>query len=263
MRDGSGYEFFDLFSGIGGFALGLERSGIAVSKHYYSEIDPYASQVYQKRFPESQALGDIKKVDFERLKEESKSDIIITGGFPCQNLSRINTKGSKKGLKGDKSGLWYNMYEAIRFLRPKIVIIENVSDLLKRGLNELLIGFAQIRYNVEWDYFRASEFSLPHRRQRLFIIAYPSCFRFQGITSKARKFKKVNVDQDALWYKKVYKIDLHSPSFWAEYKGNFTSLRRGHGVPYFEDRIRCLGNAVIPHIVETIFKACIDTKILS
>ena len=256
------YEFFDLFSGIGGFALGLQRSGLKLSKHYFSEVDDCAIRIYRRHFPRAEAIGNIKEIDFQRLRKDSKSNIIITGGFPCQDISQINTTNNKRGLKGRRSSLWNQMYEGIRALQPQLAIIENVPNLLNRGFEKLLIGFAEIRYNVEWDCFRAEEFGLPHKRERLFAIAYPDSFGFLGINQKAREFKKNITFIYPKWTQAVEKVDLFSPDFWNEYDGNFTSLRRNNGISHFVDKIQCIGNSIVPAIAEIIFRAAINCSLL-
>lgn len=156
----------DLFSGIGGFALGM----LPVDRRFYSEIDEYACKVYQKRFPDAVALGDIRNIDGERLKREYSGQWIITGGFPCQDIS---VAGKGEGLSGDRSGLWFEMHRLIREIRPRIMAAENVSALTVRGLDTVLGSLAEIGYDAEWACIRASDVGAPHRRERIWIVAYP------------------------------------------------------------------------------------------
>ena len=93
--------FLDLFSGIGGFALGAYWAGMRFERHYFSEIDDYAIKVYSKRFPDAIALGDIKQI---HGKDLPNGEWIIAGGFPCQDIS---VAGKGAGLAGERSGLWY------------------------------------------------------------------------------------------------------------------------------------------------------------
>lgn len=156
----------DLFSGIGGFALGMPP----VDRRFYSEIDDYACKVYQKRFPYAIPLGDIRNIDGERLKREYIGQWIITGGFPCQDIS---VAGKGEGLSGERSGLWFEMHRLIREIRPRIVVAENVSALTVRGLDAVLGSLAEIGYDAEWTCIRASDVGAPHRRERIWIVAYP------------------------------------------------------------------------------------------
>lgn len=163
--------YLDLFSGIGGFALGAYRAGLRFDYHYFSEVDGYAIRVYQRRFPDAIGLGDIKNIKGADLP---KADWIITGGFPCQDIS-IAGKGA--GLAGERSGLWYEYARLIGELRPKFAIMENVGALSFRGLDAVLGSLAEIGYDAEWQDVRASDMGAPHKRKRLWIVAYPSSER--------------------------------------------------------------------------------------
>ena len=176
--------YLDLFSGIGGFALGAYWAGLRFDYHYFSEIDDCAIKVYQRRFPDAIGLGDIKKIKGENLP---KADWIITGGFPCQDIS-IAGKGA--GLAGKRSGLWYEYARLIGELRPKFAIMENVGALSFRGLDAVLGSLAEIGYNAEWQDIQASDVGAPHRRERLWIVAYPNTsweLQSQGIIENKRE----------------------------------------------------------------------------
>jgi DNA (cytosine-5)-methyltransferase 1 len=160
-------HFLDLFSGIGGFALGAYWAGLRFDTHYFSEIDDYAIKIYQKRFPDAIGLGDITKIRGSNLPE---GEWIISGGFPCQDIS---VAGKGAGLAGKRSGLWYEYARIIGELRPRYAIMENVGALSFRGLDAVLGSLAEIGYDAEWQDIRASDVGAPHRRERLWIVAYP------------------------------------------------------------------------------------------
>lgn len=163
-------NYIDLFSGIGGFALSAQWAGWKFDNHFFSEIDPYCIEVYKKRFPNAVFLGDITAIDWEKLKLDYPGDWIMSGGFPCQDIS---TAGKMEGIHGERSGLWFTYAEAIRVLRPRYAIMENVAALVVRGLPEVLGSLAEIGYNAEWQSIRAADVGAPHRRERLWIVAYP------------------------------------------------------------------------------------------
>jgi DNA-cytosine methyltransferase len=165
----TGYNYIDLFHGIGGFALGAYWAGMKFENHFCSDIEPYAQKLYKLRFPESIQLGDITKINTEDLKQHGNK-WIITGGFPCQDIS-IAGKGA--GITGARSGLWFEYWRLIRGLRPKFAIMENVGALTFRGLDAVLGSLAEIGYNAEWQDIRASDMGAPHKRERIWIIAYP------------------------------------------------------------------------------------------
>jgi DNA (cytosine-5)-methyltransferase 1 len=154
-----------LFSGIGGIELGLERTG-----HFRTiwncEIDPYASAVLKKHWPEVPNLGDITKVDWNGVQKPD----LICGGFPCQDISQA---GGQAGLrKGKRSGLWSEYAKAIRVLRPRFALIENVPALSYLGLDVVLSDLASCGYDAEWTLISAQSVGAPHIRERLFVCAY-------------------------------------------------------------------------------------------
>jgi DNA (cytosine-5)-methyltransferase 1 len=167
-------HYLDLFSGIGGFALGAFWAGIKFDDHYFSEVDKYAISIYQKRFPEAMPLGDIKRIEGTKLP---KGRWIMSGGFPCQDIS-IAGKGA--GLDGDRSILWYEYQRLIGEIRPEFAIMENVGAITFRGLDRVLGSLAEIGYDAEWQDIRASDLGSPHKRERIWILAYPEKCRFTG-----------------------------------------------------------------------------------
>lgn len=170
--------FLDLFAGIGGFALGAYWAEMRFDEHYFSEIDDYAIKVYSMRFPDAIALGDIKQI---HGKDLPNGEWIIAGGFPCQDIS---TAGKGAGLDGARSGLWYEYARIISELRPRYAIMENVGALTFRGLDRVLGSLAEIGYDAEWQDIRASDIGAPHKRERIWIIAYPNQIRRSSILQK-------------------------------------------------------------------------------
>lgn len=157
-------KVISLFSGIGGFDLALERLGCRTIA--YSEIDDWACQVMRARFPTAVNLGDITKIDWSHIERPE----ILAGGFPCQDIS---VAGKGAGLAGARSGLWYEFARAIRELRPRLVLVENVGALLVRGIDAVLGTLAEIGYDASWQVLSAAAVGAPHRRERVWIVAYP------------------------------------------------------------------------------------------
>lgn len=155
--------FGSLFAGIGGFDVGFERAGLLCK--WQVEINPFASKVLEKHWPEVKRHRDIR--DFKPSVSDSVD--IICGGFPCQDIS---VAGAGKGIDGEQSGLWSEYFRIICKLRPKYVVVENVSALLRRGIDRVLGDLASIGFDSEWQSFFASDFGLPHRRERICIVAY-------------------------------------------------------------------------------------------
>ena len=148
-----------LFSGIGGFDLGFDRAGLKCA--WQVEIDPFARAVLQKHWPE------VPKHDDVRTFEPTPVDVVC-GGFPCQDIS---SSGKRNGLEGERSGLFYEFSRVIRTIRPRFVVMENVADLVVRGLPRVLGELAEIGYDAEWHCIPAADFGMPQGRDRIWIVA--------------------------------------------------------------------------------------------
>ena len=171
-------KVLDLFSGIGGFSLGLERTG-GFETVAFCEIDPTCRKVLEKHWPEVPMVEDVEGfyklgdslVNIFNLEKICDSDIdVICGGFPCQDIS---VAGHGKGLEGARSGLWFEYKRLINEIKPKYAIIENVANLRTKGLVTVLQDLGEIGYDSEWHIISASGVGAVHRRERIWIIAYP------------------------------------------------------------------------------------------
>ena len=158
--------FGSLFAGIGGFDLGLERAGMACA--WQVEREPYAVRVLEKHWPNVRRHDDV--CTFPPAEGNWAVDLIC-GGFPCQDIS---VAGKGLGLAGKRSGLWVEMHRIIGELRPRYVIVENVAALLSRGMDTVLGDLSQIGYDAEWHVIPACAVGAPHRRDRVWIVAYAS-----------------------------------------------------------------------------------------
>lgn len=159
MRIGS------LFSGgCGGLDLGLERAGVG-HVVWQCEIDPAARRNLARHWPGVKQYTDVMEMNHGNTERVD----VICGGFPCVDLSYA---GKGTGLAGTRSGLWYEYLRIVRELRPRYVVLENVSALVSRGLDAVLGGLAKAGYNAVWFTLRASDVGAPHQRERLFIVAY-------------------------------------------------------------------------------------------
>jgi DNA-cytosine methyltransferase len=163
-------RLLDLFSGIGGFSLGLERSG-GFKTVAFCEIDPFCRKVLNKHWPSVPQYHDIRELTADRLAADGIGVDAICGGFPCQDISDA---GARAGINGESSGLWSEFARLIGELRPKYAIVENVSALLARGLDKVLGDLAEIGYGSEFHSIPAAAVGAPHRRDRVWIVAYPT-----------------------------------------------------------------------------------------
>ena len=165
-----GVNILDLFSGIGGFALGLEQAKIKHDWLGYSDINEYSNKIYRRHFDGATKLGDITTIQTERLPKVD----LVTFGFPCQDLSVAN-KG-RKGLDGDRSSLFFEAIRIIRDKKPKYFIFENVKGTFNSNngadFKIILESIADIGYDGQWQLLNTRWF-LPQNRGRIYFIGYP------------------------------------------------------------------------------------------
>jgi len=238
MRVGS------LFSGIGGIELGLERAG-GFETAWFVEWDAYAQAVLRKHWPAVPVYGDVRSIDWATVEPVD----VLTGGFPCQDASIANPHG--EGISGQRTGLWKHYLEAVRILRPKFVIAENVPNLLNRGFEEVVSDLASVGYDAEWDTLRylvlveAEGKRFFMERERLVTIAYPMRQLVEGIREEQPDFTIKEPSQMAgeLLERREHELP-QSPLYGV-----------GDGVYCRVDRTRCVGNAVSPRMSEAIGKA--------
>lgn len=230
------YRVGSLFSGIGGLELGLERAGMSVA--WQVEIDPFCRRVLAKHWPDVPRYEDVHDVDSLLLEPVD----IIAGGFPCQPFSFAG-----KGLaQDDPRWLWPEFRRIVGDLRPSYVLLENVTAILARGFGDVLGDLAALGYDAEWDCLPAATFGAPQRRDRVFVIAYPNGGRRRGSPerhvlppARLEPSRRRNIDG----------LDLVKVGSWSTLPG---VLRVDYGTPDIVDRLRSLGNAVVPQVAEWI-----------
>lgn len=157
-----------LFAGIGG--LDLAAAWLGWETAWVSETDPFCSAILDQRFPGVPNHGDVSAIDFDAVEPVD----VLVGGFPCQDVS---VAGKGAGLDGARSGLWREYARAIRHLRPGIIVIENVPGLLVRGAHRVFRDLAALGYDAEWTVLSAADCGAPHRRERVWIVAYRDGWR--------------------------------------------------------------------------------------
>lgn len=170
-------KLLDLFSGIGGFSLGLERTG-GFETVAFCEIEPFPRKILNKHWPEVPCYEDVRELTGSKLAADGIAIDAISAGFPCQDIS---TAGKQAGLDGERSGLWSEVARLIRELQPRIVFLENVSALLSNGLGRVLGELAECGYDAEWQSIPAWAVGKPHNRSRVWIMAYPESQRRAGV----------------------------------------------------------------------------------
>ena len=159
-------KVLDLFSGIGGFSIGLEKAGFETVA--FCEIEPYCRGVLERHWPDTPIYGDVKQLTAEQLRADGIIPDVIVGGYPCQPFS---VAGRQRGEE-DPRHLWPEVHRLIRELRPRWVICENVSGHIKLGLDEVLSTLEAEGYTV-WPFIiPACSIDAPHKRDRVWIVAH-------------------------------------------------------------------------------------------
>ena len=261
-------RLLDLFSGIGGFSLGLERSG-AFKTVAFCEIEKFPRKVLRKHWPEVPIYEDVRELTAAGLAADGIAVDAICGGFPCQDIS---TAGRKAGITGSRSGLWFEYARLIGELRPEYVIVENVGALLSRGLDAVLGELATLGYDAEWHCIPASAIGAPHRRDRLWLVGYPNdqgepAFSFNDETPRMSELVADAIGRGQQGSGEPIHPSHSAPLIQREavdaFHGGVGSVWRSepnvgrvaNGVPARMDRLKSLGNAVVPQIPEMIGRA--------
>ena len=276
-------KVLDLFSGIGGFSIGLEKAGFETVA--FCEIEPYCRGVLERHWPDTPIYGDVKQLTGDQLRADGIIPDVIVGGYPCQPFS---VAGRQRGEE-DERHLWPEVHRLIRELRPRWVICENVSGHIKLGLDEVLATLEAEGYTV-WPFIiPACSVDAPHKRDRVYIVAHakydgrPAATQPRGIKKTVRQEPQGSdnsfnasrasglsaAGQDVAntgsqrpqrrGAKPIYGVrDLPQ-----QFEGSSSDVRGGwpvepdvgrvvNGLPNRSHRIKALGNAVVPQIPQII-----------
>lgn len=225
----------DLFSGIGGMSLGLERAGMTTVA--FCEIEPFPRHVLTHHWPEVPIHGDIATARFDGPVD------LVAAGFPCQDISLA---GKGAGLAGERSGLFWHILRTVRMVgRPKLVL-ENVAKLLDRGMGTVLGALAQIGYDAEWHCIPASAVGAPHGRDRAWIVADPQRDEQPRGKPCVGTFGRMGRVQKSLAWDRDWQDAL------AEFR------RLDDGLPRSVASTDGYRNAVVPQIPEMIGRAIME-----
>jgi len=270
--------FGSLFAGIGGLDLGLERSGLRCK--WQVEINSFSRRVLEKHWPDVRRHDDI--LTFPPNNPEDWSVDLIAGGFPCQDLSRI---GKRAGIDGERSGLWSEFARVIRILRPRYVVVENTPGLLDSGLGRVLGDLSSLGFDAEWQTFPAAALGAFHVRDRVWVVAHARGQRLEeGISGRpaTRPVERTGRADPGLDSVRVLReLPLHDPRNTrlrmrlSPDRGIVCqSLRGGPGrpidespvcrvgdrVPHRVDRLRALGNSVVPQVAQWIGRRLMECQ---
>ena len=250
----------DLFSGIGGFSLGLERTG-GFETVAFCEIDPFCREVLAKHWPDVPCYEDVRDVSAERLAADGIAVDVITGGFPCQDIS---CAGGQRGMgEGTRSGLWSEIVRIAGDLRPRFIIVENVAALLsgpaeQRGgwFGRVLGDLARIGYDAWWQSISAAAVGLPHQRKRVWIMAYTD-----EIGRKAGgRVQAILAGQARPWTQGLQMELCRTRSGGTRWVPNGVVCTVDNGFSANVDGLGAAGNAVVPQIPEMIGRAILEAE---
>ena len=267
----------DLFSGIGGFSLGLERTG-GFETVAFCEIDPFCQKVLKKHWPDVPIFEDVRELTADAIGPVD----IITGGYPCQPFSQA---GKRRGAEDDRH-LWPEMYRLVVAFRPTWVFAENVAGHISLGLDEVLSDLEAEGYACRPLVIPACALDAPHRRDRLWLLAHaprneqgrqgaknPSGRRTRTAPREEQKFRDdCGLIPNAVEQQRYRRGNWFSWWRWEPQEAlqNVRGRRRqkawlsipkpllgrvAYGVPDRVDRLKSLGNAVVPQIPEIIGRA--------
>lgn len=231
----------DLFTGLGGFSLGLERAGMRTVAS--CEVDPFCRRVIAKHWPDVPCYDDIRSLTATRLAADGIAADLVCGGFPCQDISHASA-GSRAGLDGLKSGLWFDMLRLIDEVRPQWVIVENSYRGRRKWLAEAIEGLGGLGYGATPLEIAAHDIGANHERQRCFVLADSGGRRHRLAAEAIRAGRQ-------------------SPQLHPWWACEPTICRVDDGFSSGVDRLRkrALGNAVLPQITERIGRAIFAAEV--
>jgi DNA (cytosine-5)-methyltransferase 1 len=222
-----------LFSGIGGIDLGLERAGMKTVG--FCEQDLFCKLILTKHWPGVPIFNDVRTVTAELVAQHCGRVDVIAGGFPCQDISYAGRGGGVEN--GTRSGLWREFARVVRLVRPEYVIVENVPALRGRGLGVVLSDLAAAGFDSEWDCIPAAAVRSPQRRDRIFVVSYLNRDRCEG---RPRGFIfETGREELARFRRRGWAVEPHV-------------VRMAYGFSGVVDRIKGLGNSVVPQVAEFV-----------
>tara|TARA_R100000655_G_scaffold6827_1_gene19151 strand:+ start:2459 stop:3283 length:825 start_codon:yes stop_codon:yes gene_type:complete len=265
-----------LFSGIGGFELGLEWAGVGHTV-WQCEINPFGRRILRRHWPEAQIFEDITTLGRE---VEIPPVDVICGGFPCQDIS---VAGRQAGIEGTRSGLFYELVRIIRSIRPSYIVLENVANIIAQRdtLNAVLSELQQSGYDGEWSIVSAADVGAPHLRKRWFFIGWrrelgnvgQGLADADGISRQRRgqgqqelhshRRSTTNPARQEAWPPKPGQMHLwqavpvdHQPAICRGVDGVSTWLGNINRI----ETLKALGNAIVPQCAELVGRRLLEIQ---
>jgi DNA (cytosine-5)-methyltransferase 1 len=269
--------FGSLFAGIGGIDLGLERAGWEC--RFQVEWDAYCQRVLAKHWPDVPRYGDITAVDWSGVERVD----LLAGGFPCQPVSNVG----RRRAQADERWLWPEFARAISVLRPSYVLVENVPGLLVLGLGDVLADLDTLGYHTERDCLFAADVGAPHLRERLYLLAHTDARDASGVIGErddstvgqeptagpagllrgARGYRLRSRQSRLVGIPDGVPVGLdghrwpappgHGPDLGPQHEWEPPRVLPGR-IPNRVPRVKALGNAVVPQVVEVIGRQLLE-----
>ena len=272
----------DLFSGIGGISFALKDWVRSVA---YCEIDPYCqgvliSRMADESIPTAPIWDNVRTLSLGiTLREQIE---IIYGGFPCQDIS---IAGHGKGLAGERSGLFFEIVRLAEEIKPSFIFLENVPAITSRGGAQVCLEVTSLGYDCRWCVISAASVGALHRRERWFFLAHSNSKRLEGDRNRASSagqkisqssslshnaadsasLRRNQGTSEGIYSERssiIHEESSHSGSKILNYWENTEPPVCGvaHGIPNRVDRIKALGNSVVPQQAKEAFKILMGIK---
>ena len=233
-------KLIDCFSGIGGFSYAAKTLVGGFETVAFVECEPYCQKILKKHWPTVPIYEDIRT-----YKPEPYSASVIVGGFPCQDISQA---GLQAGItKETRSGLFFQLMRIICLVRPKYIVLENVAAILFNGLGIVLGELASAGYDTEYACIPASALGACHKRDRFWLVAYPSSAGLQR-----QNIKKM---ERTIWPKSPAR--RLNPN-WRQYKSEPVLVRGSDGLSNWVHRTKALGNSIVPQVAAIPLQRVLD-----
>lgn len=265
------WNHLDLFSGIGGFSYACQLANWKMDRTFYSDVDDFANKVFAKNFPHAVPLGDVRKINGRSLRKEHDGNWLLTGGFPCQDISCGKT--GAKGLSGSRSGLFFEVLRLIHEIQPEKILIENVEALRRHGLEFVLRSVAACGYSLEWALCPAAWVGSPQLRNRCWIMADAdqNVWHDKGkLSAGVSDVADINEPARPSLLDRVRAKGQRELPFWADGYGEPKLCRISDGIPIeldealmarvmelpaygkkeIEYRVGACGNAIVPQVAQ-------------
>lgn len=269
-----------LFSGIGGLELGLERSIPNLHTVWQVEQNAYCQKVLRKHWGVP-IYNDVRTVGAHNLEPVD----ILCAGFPCQSIS---IAGKMRGLEDEKkSGLWWQVHRLVSEFQSighaPILVLENVANIIRVGGPDVVGSLTQIGYDIEWTTISAAQCGAPHLRRRWFAVAYPSTIgyymrnamafgelvdgRWTTADTNGQRGEEQPIWSESVEQKRQSECGSSQDgrprqNYWERFPTQSPVCRRDDGIPNRVDRLKALGNAVVPQCAEWVGQQIVKSRLL-